>query len=53
MSIWLKPVACWGRSAHASDMTDVEQTGQLTLEFLEDPSAFLAATEAHLAATRC
>lgn len=31
-------------------MTDDERAGQLTLEFTEDPSAFLAAAEAHLAA---
>lgn len=31
-------------------MRDVEQTGELTLEFIEDPRAFLAAAEAHLAA---
>ncbi|HEU4812391.1 MAG TPA: GNAT family N-acetyltransferase [Nocardioides sp.] len=31
-------------------MTDVEQAGELTLQFTEDPRAFLDAVEAHLAA---
>ena len=31
-------------------MTDAERPGELTLEFTEDPSAFLAAAERHLAA---